>query len=124
VLVEKAFATTAAEARALTALAAEQGLVLMEAMWMRFNPAIELMLDELDDGAVGEVLSVQAGFGIPFPRTTNIWRPELGGGALLDMGVYPLTLADLVVLTRQVGQAGDRWAASDRGVGPVMVVLV
>jgi predicted dehydrogenase len=40
---------------------------------------------------------VQAGFGIPFPPTSNIWRPELGGGALLDMGVYPLTLADLVL---------------------------
>jgi predicted dehydrogenase len=97
VLVEKAFTTTAAEARALAALAAEQGRFLMEAMWMRFNPAIELMLDELADGAVGDVLSVQAGFGIPFPRTTNIWRPELGGGALLDMGVYPVTLAHLVL---------------------------
>jgi predicted dehydrogenase len=81
----------------LAALAAEQGRFLMEAMWMRFNPAIDLMLGELDGGAVGDVLSVQAGFGIPFPRTTNIWRPELGGGALLDMGVYPLTLADLVL---------------------------
>jgi predicted dehydrogenase len=97
VLVEKAFTTTAAEARALAALAAEQGRFLMEAMWMRFNPAVNLMLRELDDGAVGDVLSVQAGFGIPFPKTTNIWRPELGGGALLDMGVYPLTLADLVL---------------------------
>lgn len=97
VLVEKAFTTTAAEARALAALAVEQGRFLMEAMWMRFNPAVNLMLRELDDGAVGDVLSVQAGFGIPFPRTTNIWRPELGGGALLDMGVYPLTLADLVL---------------------------
>ena len=97
VLVEKAFTTTAAEARALAALAAEQGRFLMEAMWMRFNPAIELVLDEVADGAVGDVLSVQAGFGIPFPKTWNIWRPELGGGALLDMGVYPLTLAHLVL---------------------------
>jgi predicted dehydrogenase len=97
VLVEKAFTTTAAEARELAALAARQGRFLMEAMWMRFNPAINLMLRELDDGAIGDVLSVQAGFGIPFPRTANIWQPELGGGALLDMGVYPLTLADLVL---------------------------
>jgi len=97
VLVEKAFTTTAAEARSLAGLAAQQGRFLMEAMWMRFNPAINLMLRELDDGAIGDVLSVQAGFGIPFPTTSNIWRPELGGGALLDMGVYPLTLADLVL---------------------------
>ena len=97
VLVEKAFTTTAAEARALAALAAEQDRFLMEAMWMRFNPTIGLVLDEVADGAVGDVLSVQAGFGIPFPTTANIWRPELGGGALLDMGVYPLTLAHLVL---------------------------
>jgi predicted dehydrogenase len=55
------------------------------------------MLRELDDGAIGDVLSVQAGFGIPFPRTTNVYRPELGGRALLDIGVYPLTLADPVL---------------------------
>jgi predicted dehydrogenase len=95
VLVEKAFTQTAAEARALAALAAEQGRFLMEAMWMRFNPVMELVLDEVADGAIGDVRTVQAGFGIPFPATWNIWRPELGGGALLDMGVYPLTLAHL-----------------------------
>lgn len=97
VLVEKAFTATAAEARDLATLAADQGRFLMEAMWMRFNPAFCRMLDEIDDGAIGEVRTVQAGFGIPFPPSWNIWRPELGGGALLDMGVYPLTLAQLVL---------------------------
>ena len=97
VLVEKAFTTTAAEARSLAGLAAERGRFLMEAMWMRFNPAFRRMLDEVAAGAIGEVRTVQAGFGIPFPPSWNIWRPELGGGALLDMGVYPLTLAHLVL---------------------------
>jgi predicted dehydrogenase len=97
VLVEKAFTTTADEARDLAALAAEQDRFLMEAMWMRFNPAFRRMLDEVADGAIGDVRTVQAGFGIPFPPTWNIWRPELGGGALLDMGVYPLTLAHLLL---------------------------
>ena len=97
VLVEKAFTTTAEEARGLAALAARQDRFLMEAMWMRFNPAFRRMLDEVSDGAIGEVRSVQAGFGIPFPKDWNIWRPELGGGALLDMGVYPLTLAHLML---------------------------
>jgi predicted dehydrogenase len=97
VLVEKAFTTTADEARSLAALAAGQDRFLMEAMWMRFNPAFRRMLDEVEDGAIGEVRSVQAGFGIPFPQDWNIWRPELGGGALLDMGVYPLTLAHLML---------------------------
>jgi predicted dehydrogenase len=93
VLLEKAFTTTAEEARSLATLAAEQGRFLMEAMWMRFNPAFGRMLEEVAAGAIGEVRSVQAAFGFPAPPTFNHWRPDLGGGALLDMGVYPLTLA-------------------------------
>jgi predicted dehydrogenase len=97
VLVEKAFTTTAAEARELAALAGEQGRFLMEAMWMRFSPAFQRMLEEIEDGAIGEVRSVQAAFGFPAPPTWSHWKPELGGGALLDMGVYPLTLAHVLL---------------------------
>jgi predicted dehydrogenase len=97
VLVEKAFTTTADDARGLAALAAREDRFLMEAMWMRFNPAFRRMLEEVETGAIGEVRTVHAGFGIPFPEDWNIWRPELGGGALLDMGVYPLTLAHLML---------------------------
>ncbi len=56
VLLEKAFTTTAAEARELAALAAQQGRFLMEAMWMRFNPAIQRVLEELAEGAVGHLV--------------------------------------------------------------------
>jgi predicted dehydrogenase len=97
VLVEKAFTTTAREARSLARLAATQGRFLMEAMWMRFNPAFCRMLEELEDGAIGELRSVQASFGFPAPPEWNHWRPDLGGGALLDMGVYPLTLAHVLL---------------------------
>ena len=97
VLVEKAFTTTAREARGLAALAAKQGRFLMEAMWMRFNPAFVRMLEEIEDGAIGDVRCVQASFGFPAPPEWNHWRPELGGGALLDMGVYPLTLAHVLL---------------------------
>ena len=97
VLVEKAFTTTAREARGLAALAAKQGRFLMEAMWMRFNPAFQRMLDEVADGAIGDLRCVQASFGFPAPPEWNHWRPELGGGALLDMGVYPLTLAHVLL---------------------------
>ncbi len=55
VLVETAFTTTADEARSLAALAAEKGRFLMEAMWMRFNPAFQCMLDEVAGGAIGEL---------------------------------------------------------------------
>jgi predicted dehydrogenase len=95
VLVEKALARTADEARSLAALAAEQGRFLMEAMWMRFNPAVRRVLHEVADGRIGEVRSVRASFGFPPPPGTAHWQPG-GGGALLDMGVYPLTLAHLL----------------------------
>jgi predicted dehydrogenase len=97
VLVEKAFTTTAREARALARLAAKQGRFLMEGMWMRFNPAFVRMLEEIEDGAIGDLRCVQASFGFPAPPEWNHWRPELGGGALLDMGVYPLTLAHVLL---------------------------
>ena len=97
VLLEKAFTTTADEARELAALAAEEGRFLMEAMWMRFNPAIQRVLEEIAEGAIGDVRTVQAGFGFPPPPGAIHWRPELGGGALLDMGVYPLSFAHLVL---------------------------
>ncbi|SSC25576.1 Oxidoreductase [Klenkia terrae] len=95
VLVEKALASTADEARSLAALAAEQGRFLMEAMWMRFNPAVRRVLADVADGRIGEVRSVRASFGFPPPPGTAPWQPG-GGGALLDMGVYPLTLAHLL----------------------------
>jgi predicted dehydrogenase len=97
VLLEKAFTTTADEARELATLAAAQGRFLMEAMWMRFNPAIQRVLDEIAAGAIGDVRTVQAGFGFPPPPHFIHWRPDLGGGALLDMGVYPLSFAHLVM---------------------------
>jgi predicted dehydrogenase len=97
VLVEKAFTTTAAEARELAALAAERGRFLMEAMWMVFNPAIRRLLDEVAAGAIGELRTVQGSFGFPSPPDAIIWRPDLGGGALLDRGVYPLTLAQVLL---------------------------
>jgi predicted dehydrogenase len=69
----------------------------MEAMWMVFNPAIRRLLDEVAAGAIGEVRTVQGSFGFPSPPDAIIWRPDLGGGALLDRGVYPLTLAQLLL---------------------------
>jgi predicted dehydrogenase len=105
VLVEKAFTTTAAEARELAALATERGRFLMEAMWMVFNPAIRRLLDEVAAGAIGDLQTVQGSFGFPSPPDAIIWRPELGGGALLDRGVYPLTLAQVLLGTPESVEA-------------------
>lgn len=96
VLVEKPIATSAQDADALFALAAEHGVFLMEAMWMKFNPAFRQLLDEIDaDRLGGPPTHVRAGFAIPFPEDGNAsrWDMSRSGGALLDQGIYPVTLA-------------------------------
>ncbi|WP_412538964.1 Gfo/Idh/MocA family oxidoreductase [Longispora sp. K20-0274] len=99
VLCEKAFTLDAADARYLVDLARDRGLFLMEAMWMRCNPAILKMAELIADGAIGPVRTVQADFGLagPFPAEHRLRNPALGGGALLDLGVYPVSFAQLVL---------------------------
>lgn len=93
VLVEKPFTLNAAQAADLLQLAREQGVFLMEAVWTRFLPAFQRALDVLEEGRVGAVQYVQAdlGFVADSDPRTRLWAPEAGGGALLDLAVYPLT---------------------------------
>lgn len=95
VLLEKAFTINAWEARRLIELAAERGLFLMEALWTRFIPAYQFTLDLLVRGEIGDVTHVQAelGFMAPADPVSRLWARDAGGGALLDLGVYPLTWA-------------------------------
>ena len=97
VLCEKPFTLNAADSRALVELARKRGAFLMEGMWMRCNPAIRKMLDLIADGAIGEVGMVHADFAFPGPTDPlhRLRNPELGGGALLDLGVYPVSFAHL-----------------------------
>lgn len=95
VLVEKPFTTNAADAERLIALARDRGLFAMEAMWTRFNPVIERLRTLVAEGAIGEVTSIYADFGFasPYDPAHRHWSPDLAGGALLDLGVYPLYFA-------------------------------
>jgi predicted dehydrogenase len=99
VLCEKPMTLTAEASRDLAALAATRRLFLMEAMWMAFTPAIAHVREVIRSGAIGEVRFVEASMGFNFPRsaTSRLWDPELGGGALLDVGIYPLAFAHLVL---------------------------
>lgn len=99
VLCEKAFTVNAKEARALVAYSQEHGIPLMEAMWSRFLPHLQQVKEIISDGALGEITNIVADHGqfIPYERAPRLWEPELGGGALLDLGIYPLTLAHLVL---------------------------
>lgn len=98
VLCEKAFALNAKETRALIQYARANDLFLMEAMWSRFIPAIQQIQNLIQSGAIGQVRMVTANFGFnaDFDATSRLFDPQLGGGALLDIGIYPLTLAWLI----------------------------
>jgi predicted dehydrogenase len=95
VLCEKALTVTGAESRALIALARAKGLFLMEAVWARFVPGYQRALEIIASGEIGEIKWVQAdlGFAAPADESLRIWAPEDGGGALLDLTVYPLLWA-------------------------------
>ncbi len=101
VLVEKAFTMTAAEARELVALARAKGLFMMEAMWTRFLPHVVALRDIISGGTLGELVMFEADHGKwfePDPRS-RLFAPELGGSAMLDLGVYPVSFASMLLGT-------------------------
>ncbi|UVW28524.1 Gfo/Idh/MocA family protein [Massilia sp. H6] len=95
VLVEKPFTMNLREAGQVVALARSRGLFLMEAMWTRFLPAFDEVRRIIDSGEIGEVSQVVADFGFTatFGPEHRVFNPLLGGGALLDLGIYPLSIA-------------------------------
>jgi predicted dehydrogenase len=99
VLVEKPFTMNAAEAQELVAVARAEGLFLMEAMWTRFLPHIAEIRRLVAEGALGDIVTVTADHGQWFPQDPEfrLFAPELGGGALLDLGVYPVSFASMVL---------------------------
>ncbi|MFJ3549919.1 MULTISPECIES: Gfo/Idh/MocA family protein [unclassified Streptomyces] len=99
VLCEKPFTLNAREAAELVALARGNGRFLMEAMWMYCHPMVRRLKALVDDGAIGEVRHVRADFGLegPFPASHRLRDPALGGGALLDLGVYPVSFTQLLL---------------------------
>ena len=99
VLVEKAFTRNAVEAREVVAAARQAGVIAMEAMWTRFLPQTDVMRQLLADGALGEIVTVLADHGqhFAFDAAHRLFAPALAGGALLDLGIYPVSLAHLVL---------------------------
>ena len=95
VLVEKPFALNAAEARWIADRAAERGLVALEAMWTRWLPHMVRVRELVRSGALGELRSLQADHGqrLSADPEGRLLNPALGGGALLDLGIYPLSFA-------------------------------
>jgi predicted dehydrogenase len=107
VLVEKPFTLTQPEAEAVVARARELGLVVLEAMWTRFLPHMARIREILASGALGEVRSLLADHtqDLPDDPTHRINDLALGGGALLDLGIYPVSFASALFGTPQTVQA-------------------
>jgi len=101
VLCEKPFALNARQAAEMIALARQRGLFLMEAMWSRFLPVMVETRRLIASGAIGQVRMVQADFGFraTFNPAHRLFDPALGGGALLDVGIYPVSLAHMILGT-------------------------
>ena len=111
-LVEKSFTATTAGAAEVVALARETGVFTMEAMWTRFQPAVVALRELVADGAIGEVRSVQADLGVArtYDPADRLFALELGGGALLDLGVYVVSFAQLLLGTPStVTATGSRY---------------
>ncbi len=123
-LCEKPFTLNAAESAELVALARKREVFLMEAMWTYLDPSVRRIVELIGDGAIGEVRSVQAEFGFVGPTDPEhrLWDPAAGGGALLDLGVYPVAFAQLLLGEPESVQATAR--LTERGVDAHTGVLL
>jgi predicted dehydrogenase len=99
VLCEKPFAVNAKEAQAMVAAAARNSVALMEAMWARFLPHYAKVREIVDSGVLGPILSIHADHGqrLADQGIARLIEPELAGGALLDLGIYPVSFAHMIL---------------------------
>jgi len=98
VLIEKPFTINAGEARELIDAAQARGTFLMEAMWTRFLPHVVRIRELITEGRLGDIRSVIADHGQWFVEDPDfrLFAPVLGGGALLDLGIYPISFASMI----------------------------
>ncbi|WP_312427748.1 Gfo/Idh/MocA family protein [Lacrimispora sp.] len=96
VLCEKAFAANYAQAKEMTDLAEEKNLMITEAMWVRYMPMAKTLKEVLNSGVIGEPMTLTANLCYLVSDKPRLIKPELAGGALLDVGVYTLNFASIV----------------------------
>lgn len=97
VLVEKSFTANTAQAREALAVSKETGLLCTEAIWTRYMPSRQLINEVIASGEIGEVKSASANLCYPVSGKARMIDPACAGGALLDVGVYPLNFLDMAV---------------------------
>lgn len=97
VLCEKAFMANAKQAREIYELAEERKVFITEAIWTRYLPSRKMIDEVIASGEIGEVTFVTANLGYDIKEVERLQKPELAGGALLDVGIYPLTFISMVL---------------------------
>lgn len=107
VLCEKAFTANARQAEEVFELARSRGLLLTEAIWTRYMPMRQMINDVVASGIIGKPTSLSANLGYPMEHSERAIRPELCGGALLDLGVYVLNFASMVFGDDIVGMTAN-----------------
>ena len=96
VLCEKAFTANALEAERLLVLAKERGVFITEAIWTRYMPLMLKVVQLVNEGAIGRPNTLSANLSYVIHQVPRLVRPELAGGSLLDIGIYPITFAAMV----------------------------
>jgi len=99
ILCEKSFTLNLDQAKIILEMAEAKNLFVMEAMWTRFLPTIQEVCKMIQNDAIGDIFQIDASFGFETATSTKdrLFNPELGGGSLLDIGIYPITLANLLL---------------------------
>ena len=115
VLCEKAFTANAKQAEEILALAAEKGVFVTEAMWVRYMPMLTTIKGILNSGIIGEPVMLTANLGYLVSGKRRLTEPALGGGALLDLGVYTLNFAAMM-FGREIERMESSCVLTDTGV--------
>lgn len=115
VLVEKAFTVNAKQAEELIRMAQDKQLLLAEAIWTRYMPSRKMIDEVVASDVIGNVTSLTANLGYVLPHVDRMQNPALAGGALLDLGVYPINFA-LMTFQSKVKKVVSTAVLSDRGV--------
>ena len=116
VLVEKSFTANASQARELLDTARSTGLLCTEAIWTRYMPSRDIVDELIASGEIGQVQVVSANLGYPVSSKPRMTDPTLAGGALLDVGVYPLNFIDMVLGPREIERIATSMQPYETGV--------
>ncbi|MDL2323730.1 Gfo/Idh/MocA family oxidoreductase [Ruminococcaceae bacterium OttesenSCG-928-A16] len=123
VLCEKAFTATAQQAKSLVALSKQHNVFLTEAIWTRYMPMAKTLKDLVDSGIIGTPNLLTAGLGYPVQHNQRMRQPELAGGALLDLGVYPITFSS-IIFGNQVKSISSSAVLFETGVDAVNSIAI